>query len=214
MKNSQVAGIGGSVAILIVIASGFIPAVSVTSATPVSSAYTQVVYNTSVSTVTGQSNSTQTTQVYNVSSYPISTGGCFHQAAQLSVGMNVSVTWNAVDTVDVYVFTSSQYSSYSCGSSPAASVANQLDTASGILEIRVSASDTYHVVVHNGHTGVGVMGGTVELNRLSGIVSSTQTVTYSSYVTYTQTATATLTTTTTSTSTGEIGFWQWLFGQH
>jgi hypothetical protein len=100
-----------------------------------------------------QQNGTQTKQVYDLASTTIPPNAVVKQAASLTTGMDVQVTWNAADTLIVYIFSSSQYAAYSNHGTGSPNIANAQISQSGSLSFHVSGNDTYYLVILNPHNG-------------------------------------------------------------
>lgn len=71
----------------------------------------------------------------------------------IPVGRDVEFSVSASDTVNLYVFTSSQYSNYRDTGSKTPNEKEIIDLSSGKLGYHVSASDTYYFCVYNPHDG-------------------------------------------------------------
>ena len=126
------------------------------------------------------SNKEQSTPVFQISSYTIDANHWVYQTASLSVGEDIQVSYSASDTVNAYLFSSSQYSSYSGQSNPSSEVA-QTGQASGTISFRVSASDTYYLVIFNPHNGfLGLGSHSVGLYSAGGTAASLAAVTLTS----------------------------------
>ncbi len=72
-----------------------------------------------------------------------------YQPVPLTKGMDVRVEWSANNTLDVYVFNTSQNSAFA-GSNATATVPNiasSLDSFAGSLSFSVPANDTYYLIV-------------------------------------------------------------------
>jgi len=185
------------------VVSGFIPyvvALKVTT-TPYATVETTSVPYEGVQTLTQQSLTTESNQVYSISSYTINCSNYVYQYASLNSGENVQVTFTASDTVDAYLLSSEAYSSYNGGTT------NNYDSAligqsSGTFGFNVAVSDTYYLVIYNPHTGLFCIGGEkVAIYSAVGTASFQTTVNYQVTTTETLYSVSTYTTTLTSTTT-------------
>jgi hypothetical protein len=238
--KGKTAGIISAIIVVVIILSGFIPYIValhvVTTPYPTQETSTFTNYATQVQTVpstttsiaviTQQSVTTISLQVYGLSAYTINCSKWVYETANLQAGEDVQVTFNAGDTVDVYIMTSTQYSSYT-GGTTSNSVASLEGQSSGTFGYNVPVGGTYYLVVWNPHTGLFCIGGEkVTVNSLTGTATLQQTVNYEItstntgvvYVTSTQTLTLssyskyTTTLTSTSTKTCTQGWLQAIFG--
>ena len=75
-------------------------------------------------------------------------------SSPLSAGQDASVSWSASNTVDVYIFNSTQYSAYAKSGTASDPVASQTDLPSGTIGFHVSVAGTYYLVVYNQNIGV------------------------------------------------------------
>jgi len=190
----------------------------------------------STSTISQQVVSTATSQVFSLSAQTINHGTYVYSEATLTAGMDVQVSFTASDTEDLYVMNSAQFSDYS-NSGTVNTEAIISDSSGGTTSFAVSATDTYYLIIHNGHDGVLGIGsenvglqyatGTatyqqvnevystvVNTNVVYNTVTTTLTAYSSTYVNVTSTSTVTSTATLTSTtSTNEnVGLIQALLG--
>ena len=155
--------------------------------------------------------------------------------ASLTVGTDANVSWSASESVNVYVFNSSEYGAFTSGqTSP--NIATH-SAANGTLDFRVAGTDTYYLVIQNTYSswtcvsGVCARGANIRYTTNGSETYPTSTTTFmTSAVTYTtstltvvtSTSTATYTTSTqtvvTSTSTSATTstcshyLWSWLGG--
>jgi len=136
-----------------------------------------------------QQSNTQTKQVYNLASTTIPANQYVYQSAQLTTGMDVQVTWSAANTLNLYVFSSTQYAAYASSGTTSPNIANMQSSQSGSLSFHVSGSDTYYFVIFNPHNGLFGIG-----SQPVGLFSATGTATF-------QGTTTTLVTQTTSSVT-------------
>ena len=83
-----------------------------------------------------------------------------YQTVALTKGMDVHVEWSANNTLDVYVFNTSQNSAFAGSNATATSpnVASSLDSFAGSLSFRVPANDTYYLIFFNPRNGSLAMG--------------------------------------------------------
>ena len=142
---------------------------------------------TSTTAVPIQQATTQTQQVYNIAAYTIPANQYVYTNSQLTTGMDVQVSWSAADTVDVYVFSSTQYAAYSNSGTTTPNIASAPTAQSGSLSFHVSATDTYYLVIFNPHNGFFGLG-----SHSVGLYSASGTATYqgttTTYVTQTTTS--------------------------
>jgi len=73
----------------------------------------------------------------------------------IPVGRDVEFYISASDTVNLYIFTSSQYASFADGGSitSAPNEKQALEVSEGTLGYHISASDTYYFCIYNLHSG-------------------------------------------------------------
>ena len=172
---------------------------------------TYITSSTSTETIIEQS--TTSSQVWDIASATI---GCnpypqaqayTYASAQLQTSWTVAVSYSASDTVNVYVFDSTQYSAFVSSGTTSPNIYGQGNApASGTFGITASLSDTYYLVFTNPHNGVDCLG-SHNVGIYSGIGTATHTVPVTNtiyqinqYETSSQTVT-TQTSTSTSTST-------------
>lgn len=203
---------------------------------PHTSTVTFTTNSTTVETITQQT--TTTSQVWNIGQTTLycdfdnQSVEWTSQSSALSVGMDVKVSWNASNTIDIYVFNSTQYSNWVSSGTTSPNVAEQSNAPiSGSLRFNVSDSGMYWLVLHNPHLGLFCAGSSnpivhsatgEETHQVPVVSTVTQTQTYttSSQTISTQTATTTIvsstvisgTGTTTTTKSCSFAFWGWLFG--
>ncbi len=193
-------------------------------------------YTVETTTVTTQTNTVPTYQIVtvivpvqtaqsqnqallDVSSYTLQPNNYVYGSGQVPAGSDVAITWSADDTVNVYAFTSSQFSAYSKDVTGASPIVQQ-NAASGTLGFHAYTSDTYYIVIVNSHNGIifGIGSKTVGIFSASAIATWQQTVT----VPMTQTQTVATSTTTIQTVTNTqpvqketmISLLDWLLGIH
>jgi hypothetical protein len=201
--KGQTAGIISTVIVVVIIVSGFIPYVVALKVvtTPYGATETTSIPYVGVQTMTEQSPTTGTSQVYSINQYTINCSNYVWESAMLSSQWNVQVTFSASDTVDAYLLNSQQYSNYHGGTTSDYESA-LTGQSSGTFGLNVAVSDTYYLVIYNLHTGLFCVGG-----EKVAIYSATGTATYEATAYYPVTTTETLysvssfTTTLTSTST-------------
>lgn len=75
-------------------------------------------------------------------------------SSQLSAGQDASASWSASDTVDVYIFNSTQYSVYSKSGDSSNSMAGETNKQAGTIGFHVQVSGTYYLVVYDEDIGV------------------------------------------------------------
>lgn len=145
--------------------------------------------------------------------------------------MGINVTWSASNTVDVYVFNSTQYSNWVSYGAVSSNIAKETNAPmSGSLSFSVADSDTYYLVLRNplglfceGSSNLIIDSATGTATYLAQSVSKVvQTSTYSSTspTVTTQTSTTTIvsstvilsTSTTTTTKSCTPDLWSSLFG--
>lgn len=209
-----------SVVVIVIIIAGFVVNVPVTTvaAVPV------VVVTTSTTTYTTSSNTavpvtqqtTATAPVFVIGQTTLQPNYYQDSSAQLSTGTDVGVSYSSDDTVDVYVFSSSQFTQYQTSGTTDPNVASQTGLTSGTLGFHVSFSDTYYLVLHNPHNGflgigghnIGVSASGTETFPTTSTTYITQTVTYTTSSQFPVTQTLT----TSTTKSCSYLFWSWLFG--
>ena len=156
--------------------------------------------------------------------------------APLAVGTDAQVSWNASETVNVYVFNSSEYGAFPSSGQTSPNVATD-SAASGTLDFRIASNDTYYLIIQNEYSswncvsGVCARGASVrystsgsETYPVSTTTFKTSTVTFatSTLTVVTSTSTATYatstetvvvsTSTSTTTRTCSHALWSWLGG--
>jgi hypothetical protein len=133
--------------------------------------------------------------------------------AYLTPGSNVWISYSADDTVDVYVFSSTQFAQYDASRTTSPNMAVQTGASSGTMGFYVSFADTYYLVLHNPHTGS--IGFDITVSASGTDTYPTTTTTYiRQVVTYTTSGIVVTTTTLTGTNTQSCShpFWSWLLG--
>jgi hypothetical protein len=118
----------------------------------------------------------QSTPVFHISDQTIQQGFYVDASSPLSAGQNVSVSWSASNTVEVYVFNSTQYSTYAKSGDASSPVATQ-NLPSGTFGFQVPATGTYYLVVYNENTevfGAGNLYYSIILNSAGGTATSPQ----------------------------------------
>jgi hypothetical protein len=132
---------------------------------------------------------TTTEYGYGISQVTLQCNQYAYSGWALSPGMNVKVSWSADNTVDVWVFTSSEYDSYVSSGTTNPNVANWGGAPqSSSLSFYVSGADTYYLVLHNPHNGIACLGSS-PLAIYSASGQAIYTVQVTTYVTQTQTYT-------------------------
>ena len=214
------AGLAGTILVIVIIMAGFLIYVPVTSAV----AFPVVIVNTSTVTyvtssvaqvpVTNQVPVTQS--VLGIVSTTLQPNYYVDSSAQLNTGTDASVTWSSDDSVDVYVFDSSQFSAYTQSGNTSPNIMSQTGQMSGTLGWHVTFSDIYYVVLHNPHTGfLGIGAHNIQVtNQGSETYLASQTTYITQVITYTTSSLATLSSTVTSTTTKSCSysFWSWVVG--
>ena len=201
--KGRTAGIVSVVVIVAIIASGFVPYVVALKvvATPYGTTETTSIPYEGVQTLTQQSITTVLSPAYSINSYTINCSNYVWDSASLISGENVQVTFSASDTVDAYLMSSQQYSSYNGGTTSNYETA-LTGQSSGTLGFNVAVSDTYYLVIYNLHTGLFCLGGEkVAIYSARGVASFPTTVSYQVTTTETLYSVSTYTTSLTSTST-------------
>ena len=146
----------GALAFVIVVVALFVPLVPITQKLPA-----------------------QSTPIFHISDQTIQQGFYVDASSPLSAGQDASVSWSASNTVDVYVFNSTQYSAYARNGDASNSVASQ-NLASGTFGFHVPANGTYYLVVYNENTevfGAGNLYYSIILNSAGGTATSPQSAT-------------------------------------
>ncbi len=166
--------------------------------------------STSVTVVSNQVVTAVSSHALSIGSTTIQPGEYASSSSPLTTGEDVQVTWSADDTVDVYVFDSSQYSAFSSSRTTSPNIAGQTNSQSrGTFGFQVSFDDTYYLVIHNGHTGpfFGMEAHNVE------VFGATGTATYQRTVSVYTTQTLTFTLTSEATNSCSYRFWNWLLAR-
>jgi len=120
---------------------------------------------------------TKTEGLTSINDYTLEPNYFVHQSAYIPSGRDVEYSVRASDTVDTYVFTSSEFANYKAGRS-AVSVAERKNAAETRYGFHTSIADTYYFVVYNGHTGLFGIGA-----KKVGIYSATSKATWQETVT-------------------------------
>jgi len=216
----QAAGVASGVVVAVIIGAGFLVYVPVTSTAAVPylflSTSTVVYTTTSTTLVPVVQQTTATAPVFGIPQTTLQANYYTSSSAQLSTGTDVGVSWSSDDTVDVYIFSSSQFRLYEQSGTTSPNIASQTALSSGTIGFHVSFSDTYTLVLHNPHTGffglgahnIGVAASGTETYPTTTTTYITQIVTY----TTSSTTPVTLTLTSTTTKTCSFQFWNWLVG--
>jgi len=197
------AGFASLVILLVTILAGFAISVPVTSKAQILSPYTStsftsvtiLVSNLHTDTITYTTGSaiTETTtqevsttsQVWNLTPVTLNCSNTnsnvewTYQREALADGMNVNVSWSASNTVDVYVFNSSQFTNWNSSGIATSHFAGQKNAPSkGSLSFQVLVDDSYYLVLHNPHLGLFCEGSTdLGINSATGIATyQTQTI--------------------------------------
>lgn len=214
------AGIASAAIVVVIIVGGFVVSVPVTTLVPVQVLLPHTVtvtYTTSSQTVvpvTGQG--TGTSSVFYIGQTTLQPNYYTDAYASLTTGSDVGISYSADDTVDVYVFSSSEYSQYVSSGTTSPNIAEQTGVTSGTVGFHVNFADTYYLVLHNPHTGfLGIGGHNIGVSASGTDTYPTTTTTYiTQTVTYTTSSLSVSTETSTSTSTQSCSylFWNWLLG--
>jgi hypothetical protein len=254
--TSRTAGIVVGLFVVIIIATGFVvympssavgyvavPVMSTSQDTYATSSLVAVVntvedtFTTSSTTSVPMSQSTNATQpLFTESDSSLATNHYDFYYAPLSVGTDANVSWSASETVNVYVFNSSEFGAFTSSGQTSPNLATD-SAANGTLDFHAPGTDTYYLVIQNDYTswtcvsGVCARGANIryttdgsETHPKSATTFMTSTVTYttSTQTVVTSTSTATYTTSTqtvvtwvstsTTTSTCSHDVWSWLGG--
>lgn len=241
--KAQTAGLLTTVAVGVIIVSGFIPIITTlnvsafaypeTKTTSVPYTAVQTTQSPSVSTSTTliaqQSVTTEVNNVYSISSTTLDCNNYVYEYSSMSQGTDVQVSFSASGNLYLYVFTSGQYAAFSVNGNTSPNVAEIDSQSSGSTSFHVSQNDLYYLVVLNKPGFLGCFGvAAVGLYSASGTSTYVTTVTY--YVTQTNTkiyyvpvtttvtfysqSTYTTTLTSTTTLTCKVGWLQAIFGCH
>jgi hypothetical protein len=109
-----------------------------------------------------------------------------YQDVRLTAGMDVQVWWMANNTLDAYVFNSSENAAYAASNATVTSpnIASLPNSQDGSLSFHVSVNDVYFVALFNPHNGsLGLASRSVGLSNATGI--ATFQVTTTTLVTHT-----------------------------
>jgi hypothetical protein len=109
-----------------------------------------------------------------------------YQDFPLIAGMNVNVYWTANNTLDVYVFNSSENAAYATSNATMTSpnITSSPNSRAGSLSFHVSVNDSYYVAFYNPHNGTQGPG-SYEVTLLNATGIATFPVTTASLVTET-----------------------------
>ena len=250
------AGIASFAIVLVIILAGFVVSVPITSKAqvlipftstsysfstvrvPVSQTNTVTYMTSSISTETITQQVTTTSRVWDVGSTTLNCSNTQTSVewtfaeSTLSAGMDVNVSWSASNTVDVYVFNSTQYGNWVSSGVASSNIAGENNAPTNAsLSFQVQVSGTYYLVLRNPHLGLfcegssnlGIYSAVGTATYLALTVSNvvqTNTYTTSSKAVTTQTLTTTIvsstvisgTNTTTTTESCSSAFWSSLFG--
>jgi hypothetical protein len=216
-RERKSAGIASAAIVFVIIAGGFLVSVPVTTLVPVRIPVSQtqtVTYVTSSTTLIPITNQgTGTSAVFGIAQTTLRPNQYTNAGAYLTPGSNVWISYSADDTVDVYVFNSTQFSQYAASRTTSPNMALQTGASSGTIGFYVNLADTYYLILHNPHTGLGAF-------EISVSASGTDTypTTFTTYikqvVTYTTSGIVVTTRTLTGISTQSCShpFWNWLLG--
>lgn len=217
LRERKSAGIASAVIVVVIIAGGFLVSVPVTTLVPVQIPVSEtqtVTYTTSSTTpipITNQG--TGTSAVFGIDQTTLRPNQYTNAGAHLTPGSNVLISYSADDTVDVYVFSSTQFSQYAASRTTSPNVAVQTGASSGTVGFYVNLADTYHLVLYNPHSGLGAF--EISVSASGTDTYPTTTTTYiTQVVTYTTSGIVVTTTTLTGTNTQSCShpFWSWLLG--
>lgn len=194
-------------------------------------------FTTSSTTSVPISQSTNATQpLFMGSDSSLATNHYDFYYASLAVGTDANVSWSASESVNVYVFNSSEYGAFTSSGQTSPNIATG-SAANGTLDFRVTGTDMYYLIIQNEYSswtcvsGVCARGANIryttagsETYPKSTTTFMTSTVTYrtstttvvtststETYTTSTQTV-VTSTSTSTTTSTCSHDLWSWLGG--
>jgi len=219
--KSRTAGIVVVVFVIIILAAGFVVYIPATSThyTPVDIVNTEeITFATSSTTAVPISQPATSTQPVFVTS-DISLKPTYYDAhpATLTVGTDVQVSWQASESVNVYIFSSTEFNTYAASNGATTSPNLATDSAaSGGLAFHIAGTDTYYLVIENPNNGLfGIGSSNVGYTTTGSETFPTTTTTYITqtvtYSTSTQTV-VTSTSTSTTTSTCSHYLWSWLGG--
>lgn len=206
---------------IVIVAAGFLVMVPVNTVAEVPVAVVRTIETTflasSITQVPVSQSTTATASIWNENDISLKPNYYDYYAVPLSVGTDVEVSWEASGTLNVYVFTSAQYSTYSSssGGTTSPNVASA-SAASSSLTFHISGTDTYYLVLENPNNGFFGLGSSNVGYTTSG--SETYPTTTTTYITQTVTYTTstptavTSTSTSTTTKTCSYDFWSWLSG--
>lgn len=160
-----------------------------------------------------------TSQVYNINTTVLA--GCggitsASQGAQLQAGTRIGLSWFANDTVDVFVFNSTEFEAFQSTGMTSPNLAAGANSE-GTLRFNPVSSGSYYVVVHNPYGGTNCQAAkNVRLYGATGtatqMVTMTSTVTAPAEFVTSSYSTVTETTTTHVTSSCSNPLWAWLLG--
>ena len=217
LRRRRNAGIASVVLVVGIIASGFGVSVPVTTLLPVLIKVPQtqtVTYSTSSTAVIPVTVQTRaTSSVFGIGQTVVGPNHYKSASEFLTTGSFVGISYSADDTVDVYVFSSGQFSQYAASRTTFPNVAEQTGASSGTVWFNVAFADTYYLVLHNPHTGTGGFEITVSASGTDNYPTTTTTYT-TQVVTYTTFGVVVTTTTLVGTNTQSCShsFWTWLMG--
>ncbi len=80
-------------------------------------------------------------------------GSSFYWYPHIPLGRDIEFYVHASDTVNLYIFTASQFANYQDTGSRSTNEKQLLDVTSGTLGYHISTSGTYYFVVYNPHDG-------------------------------------------------------------
>ncbi len=147
-------------------------------------------------TVPVQTAQSRSQTLLNLGSYTLQANYYYSSYGQVPAGSDIAITWSASNTVNVYAFTSDQYSVYTKNSGNANPIVSQKNVASGTLGFHASASDTYYIVIFNPHSTLFGL-----IKEDVGIYSANAVATWQETVTTTTTQVQTIATSTTTIQT-------------
>lgn len=213
--KGQTAGALSAVAVIAIIASGFIPAITTLNVNsfPYSTEVTTSASYTAVQTL--QSVTTQVSQPYSISSTTLQCNYYTDESAYLNTGTDVQVSFSASGNLYLYVFNSAQFDSFNSSGTTTPNEAEIDAQSSGSTSFIASSTDSYYLVLDNRPGTFGCLGvGSVGLYSASGSATYSYAYTYTTTETLYSASSYSTTLTSTTTKTCTVGWLQALFGCH
>lgn len=215
----------GVIVVVVIIIIGFVVAVPETSAVGVPVVQSYVASSVSqyqTSTISQEPIAEQTTTnqpIFDIGTNLLVHGYYDYSTANLPAGADVQLSWTTDNSVNVFVFTSSEYSAFTGSGTTSPNVVSKTGTSSDSMSFIVSAPDTYYLVLQNTNNGL-LFGYGAKNDTVSSSGTASYNVETTVYVAQTNTfitsttiyTTITTTSTSTTTTTCSVALLKMLIG--